>query len=44
MSWKRVICEGKLDGPFYNGALFLDIKKIIMKYAKKHFKYSNICT
>lgn len=27
MSWKRVISEGKFDGPFYNGDLFLDIKK-----------------
>lgn len=27
MSWKRVISEGKFDGPFYNGDLLLDIKK-----------------
>lgn len=38
MSWKRVISEGKFDGPFYNGDLFLDIKKNHHEMRQKAFQ------
>ena len=38
MSWKRVISEGKFDGPFYNGDLFLDIKKNYDEIRQKAFQ------
>lgn len=38
MSWKRVIREGKFDGPFYYGDLFLDIKKNYHEIRQKAFQ------